>query len=348
MIKFKTKDLQQAFKELSPAIDQNPILPIIKYVKCVCEGNTATLRASNLKLDIILTTPVESENLTLLLPFHQVASQLPTFQDEDVTFTIEALQVKMKCGIKNHSFTTQPENNYPVLTPTGEMHSMNVGEDYVLTMKEALRHRSINEQNVSFYGICLSGKDVVSTDSGQAYLRTLSYDINGTYHVQPLFVEALQNSPAIIEVNERFISAKQGNKTTRCTLFEQQYINYKFFIPKDPVWNVQVNASELLNNIESIVAYGDKMAECVLGFKDKMLSVNYENPLEANSFYAEIECYHSVAIPEISFIANTLKSILKDSGEMLSLAITAIDKPMYISSEKEGILNFIMPSVKKY
>lgn len=348
MIKFKTKDLQKAFKELSPAVKANAIIPILEYVECTCSKNHVSLRATNTNLDILVGVEAECEEGKVLLPFAQINNQLSTFLDDYIVFELDNSQLKMTSGAKVWQIPTDLPIHFPVLTETGEMQTIEVGEEYITALKEAGKHRTTNTFKPFIAGVCIKDNDIVAIENSYAYTRKLKYHVKGKYHLQHIFGDSLQQAPATLHINNKFVSAKQGNKTVRCTLYEQKFADYHVFFPKKEIeWNLEISANVLLRNLESIIGFRDNISICVLGFKPGILSISYNNVDTQEKFYTEISCFHKVEISEIELFANPFKKILQDSGEELQLFISSQGAPVYITSEKEGLLNFIMPSAKK-
>jgi DNA polymerase III sliding clamp (beta) subunit (PCNA family) len=154
MIKFKTKELEQALRIVAPAIG-NPTLSACDYVHLSIKGDKATLRATNLNLEITTTCSCTGDVEPFLLPYKSVFNAIAVTLEDEVSITTTDDSISLLLGEDTLNLPIERITIFPKMQEIGETKILAIKEDFITALKVAIKFQEASELKPMINGVLL-------------------------------------------------------------------------------------------------------------------------------------------------------------------------------------------------
>lgn len=113
--------LSMAFKTVLPAVPSRHLIDILRYVEVTAEGQSLTVRGTDLQLEIICSAPAKvTEPGCIAVPARTVSDLMAMLAQEDVRFEVSdgVCTLNVQCGRTEANVKGQPAHELPQLAGT--------------------------------------------------------------------------------------------------------------------------------------------------------------------------------------------------------------------------------------
>lgn len=349
MIKFKTKELEQALRTVTPAIG-NPTLSACDYVHLSIESDKATLRATNLNLEITTTCSCSGNVEPFLLPYKSVFNAIAVTLEEEVSITTTEDSISLLLGEDTLNLPIERIAIFPKMQEIGETKILAIKDDFITALKVAIKFQEANESRPMINGVLLkfltdNTCNIIGTNAEYVYKKNLPYAESGEYHLTQVFVDAIKTGDTLM-LNEKFVGLKDNDTVITCLLNDRKFVNVGAYYQEDITPNFGFSLIELLPKLNMIISQQVKSySGTTLKLSENSFIVYFKDKDSDKSFSSKaISCINNTDVKEISFQTQALKDILLScETDNIQMLISAAESPIYIIAE--NIQNILSPQV---
>jgi DNA polymerase III sliding clamp (beta) subunit (PCNA family) len=350
MIKFKTKELEQALRIVAPAIG-NPTLSACDYVHLSIKDDKATLRATNLNLEITTTCSCSGNVEPFLLPYKSVFNAIAVTLEDEVSITTTEDSISLLLGEDTLNLPIERITIFPKMQEIGETKILAIKEDFITALKVAIKFQEASELKPMINGVLLkflsdNTCNIIGTNAEYVYKKNLPYAESGEYHLTQVFVDAIKTGDTLM-LNEQFIGLKNEDTVITCLLNDRKFVNVGAYYQQDITPNFSFSLSDLLPKLNMIISQQVK-AYSTTTFKLSSTSfkIHFEDKDFDKSYSSKaIKCINDSEVKDISFQTQALKDILLScETDNIQMFLSGPSKPAYIIAE--NINNILSPQVK--
>lgn len=346
--------LNKALRQLSPAMNQNRILPILDNLLCNVKKNKCLITATNTNLTITVTVACNSsKEFEMLLPFKELLNISSVLSSEPLT--IEDSENIMLTSLKEKYKLGKRENvdEFPKQESFEETFSMEIDSAFLSSMQLASKCVSKTLNEYVFQDVCIDIKNglgnVISTDKMQLfrYHQKAASDIKFNGLIDTNFIKSLAGlEKGTLIGSSNFLKVEGENVEITGRLSEQKFPDYSIFF-KEYKHNCSIEKSDLIEALDRMMIFekGLGIYLCKITFKKGKMVLNFNDVDLDRDFETEINATHSVDFDSVFFNAFHLKnllSLLPDSNE-INLSFIDAKQIVHIDSNDSNINAVIIP-----
>lgn len=324
-----TKDIAAAVGAASKIINSHTTVPILSNVLLVSDGNSVSIRATDLELTLQHAIPCEvSEPGSVTVPGKLFSSYLGNLPPGILELSGSATRASVKCERSNYDFNALPAEEYPPL-PSG-------GKDTGFTIAAKRFRDGVNAAIFAASGEEARGAVLMGTllEVENASLNMVATDgyrlgkwqttLERPYEGSAKFIvpsralaevarnlggaESVEIAPLGAQHNQLAFTA--GTTSLVVRLVDGQYPNYGQVIPASFDRQVTVNTTALIGSLRraELVA-GDRASMVKMSVANQQLIITANSDIAGNA-YEELEVEQTGDDLTIAFNARYLVEIL--------------------------------------
>lgn len=346
--------LLKELKKLSLVIKKNTVLPILSTVLFKFDKNKLTITATDLETTYITSLDCECDKGFAIPIEYTDIVEICSSVSSPLELSVDDNGISIKSGKAKFklSFSGQA-NEYPLVPEDEFDFSMDVDGDFFFHLYNANTCRNKEDLKVSMNMVAIdiskTEMNVVATDGFMFYKKTFDKKSKKELSVMvgDKFVQICkQFQETKISIGEKFIKAEYKDEIIISRLSEANFVNYRMALSNDIKYNLLVNKSELISDLNAIsVAANLTSKQCVLSFTDGKITFKTQNVDFGKEAETEMDNEHQVEIEAIclnSIMLTHLLSLL--TTENVELSITEPNRASYIKPvDDDSVLCLLMP-----
>jgi DNA polymerase III sliding clamp (beta) subunit (PCNA family) len=350
MIKFKTKELEQALRIVAPAIG-NPTLSACDYVHLSIKGDKATLRATNLNLEITTTCSCTGDVEPFLLPHKPIFNAIAVTLEDEVSITTKDDSISLLLGEDTLNLPIERITIFPKMQEIGETKILAIKDDFIAALKVAIKFQEASELRPGINGVLLKFLPdntcyIAATNAEYIYKKTLPYNEVGEYHLTQAFVDAIKTGDTLM-LNEQFVGLKDNDTVITCLLNSRRFVNVDEYYQNEIIPNFSFSLNDLLPKLNIIISQQIKeYSTTTFRLLQTSFKIHFEDKDFDKSYSSKaIKCVNNSDVKEISFQTRALKDILLScEADNIQMFIDSAERLIYIISDNTN--NILSPQVK--
>lgn len=318
---------------LSGVISNNNTVPIISCFHLHLEGNTLTIKATDLETTMVSTIELEDARVdgidTIAVPSKLLLDMLKNMDDVALNIAVnpETLAIEIGAGEGKYTLAGQNADTYPSMPEMEETTRAALPSSVLVNaINKTAFAASTDEMRQQMSGIfCeMTPESVtfVATDAHKLvrYRRTdIHADENATFILPRKPITLVKN---ILSNNKEEIDVTIDYNTTNvffsfdnfliiCRLVEGKYPNYEAAIPKDNPNKLTVERQSFLNALRRVSLFANQSTHQVrLAIKDRELDISSEDLEFSNKAHEVLPCSYDGDPMEIGFNAKFLTEMV--------------------------------------
>lgn len=318
---------------LSGVISNNNTVPIISCFHMHLEGNTLTIKATDLETTMVSTIELEDARVdgidTIAVPSKLLLDMLKNMDDVALNIAVnpETLAIEIGAGEGKYTLAGQNADTYPSMPEMEETTRAALPSSVLVNaINKTAFAASTDEMRQQMSGIfCeMTPESVtfVATDAHKLvrYRRTdIHADENATFILPRKPITLVKN---ILSNNKEEIDVTIDYNTTNvffsfdnfliiCRLVEGKYPNYEAAIPKDNPNKLTVERQSFLNALRRVSLFANQSTHQVrLAIKDRELDISSEDLEFSNKAHEVLPCSYDGDAMEIGFNAKFLTEMV--------------------------------------
>ncbi len=318
---------------LSGVISNNNTVPIISCFHLHLEGNTLTIKATDLETTMVSTIELEDARVdgidTIAVPSKLLLDMLKNMDDVALNIAVnpETLAIEIGAGEGKYTLAGQNADTYPSMPEMEETTRAALPSSVLVNaINKTAFAASTDEMRQQMSGIfCeMTPESVtfVATDAHKLvrYRRTdIHADENATFILPRKPITLVKN---ILSNNKEEIDVTIDYNTTNvffsfdnfliiCRLVEGKYPNYEAAIPKDNPNKLTVERQSFLNALRRVSLFANQSTHQVrLAIKDRELDISSEDLEFSNKAHEVLPCSYDGDAMEIGFNAKFLTEMV--------------------------------------
>ncbi|MCF3107283.1 hypothetical protein LL912_00690 [Niabella sp. CC-SYL272] len=348
-----SKLLLNGLKQLSGAVNPNPIIPVLSNVKVEVERDRVVLTGSSSSLTIVHV--LENDNLeafSFLAPYNDlvnVCAALPGNIDIDVSSTsiqITSGDDKLTLGVSDEV------KFFPTIPDRGNGFSVKVDGTFFNAINQAATSTSTTpgDQFNNIY-IDFTENDAIVFASNRIHIFTQTFGIKGKTRQISVLPELVRPCRSFQE-SEMFIDEKNVwfsymNTTVIAKTSEAASVPIRQLLSRRTEPNYSISRWGLSNSIAKALSCSSDERYPFITMTVKGSDVKIDYNCEYVGKRASVMTTGNGDIDQhIVLNAKNLKDVLNkftSETDTVDLSITAHDANMYITSKAESIISFISP-----
>lgn len=367
--------LSHSLQAISGVIPSSRTMPILLNFLFELEGNTLTIKASDLEttasvrleLDTVEHTSVDR----VAIPAKILLETVSNLSNQQLNISVkEDLSVEINAGVGKYKFLGESADAYPKAIDlenpqrsviSSSVLSKAITKTIFATGSEELRPQMggvLCEQTTE-------GTVFVATDAHKLvkYTRTdCSVDENRSYILpkkpltllNKLLISNKEDVDVVIENNETNVRFDFSNYTLVSRLIDGKYPNYNAAIPSNNPNKLIIDRNMLYDSVKRVAVFASQTSnQVVFRLNGNKLLIYAQDTDMATDAREELNCNYQGEEMEIGFNANYLTEMLNNvDTEMLLMEMSTPDRAGIIypydeqaEETQENILMLIMPVV---
>ena len=308
-------------------------MPIISCFHLHLEGNTLTIKATDLETTMVSTIELEDARVdgidTIAVPSKLLLDMLKNMDDVALNIAVnpETLAIEIGAGEGKYTLAGQNADTYPSMPEMEETTRAALPSSVLVNaINKTAFAASTDEMRQQMSGIfCeMTPESVtfVATDAHKLvrYRRTdIHADENATFILPRKPITLVKN---ILSNNKEEIDVTIDYNTTNvffsfdnfliiCRLVEGKYPNYEAAIPKDNPNKLTVERQSFLNALRRVSLFANQSTHQVrLAIKDRELDISSEDLEFSNKAHEVLPCSYDGDPMEIGFNAKFLTEMV--------------------------------------
>ena len=363
-------DFLKSLQNISGAIAQSPVLPILETVLFEIADNRLTLTATDLETSMITDVEVMADSdFSVAIPHKIMVDTLKALPAQPVTFNIVSKEadekefvVSITSAYGQYKFDGEYAPDFPavnILDTEGSLVlpcawlSQGISKTIFATSNDELRPAMTG----IYFDIDEKGVVMVATDAHKL-VRFTSTDV--TSETAASFIapkKAMNHLKGILPkdgvVTLRYNKANAififGNVTMICRLIDARYPDYNAVIPISNPIEINVNRNDMAKSVKRIDIYSNKTThQVVLNASDKSLTLSAQDHDFSNEAIEQLPCHCEGEAITIGFNAKFLAEILSImDGESINIELSTPSRAAILKegepTEGQELLMLIMP-----
>lgn len=353
---------------ISGAIATNPIVPILENVLARLDEGNLTLTASDLRMTLIQTVPVESVGSgAIAIPAKLLLNTLRSLPDQPITISIDAEKFTAEIKTDNGTFRLACENaiDFPKIPEVQKIQSVLLPSDLLLAAIDNTTYAiSGDDLRPAMTGVHLHLSGYTATFAATDGHRLVRYrhqlDATGLANENTSLIipkKALlllkKALPAGVDVEMQASPANAaftfGPTRLICRLIDERFPDYENAIPTNNTSVMTIGRANLLSSLKRIAVYANKTTQQIqLSLTVNGLTMSAEDLDYNNEASEQVLCEYEGEPMEIGFNVKLFaESLASQRAKIIRLELSqpnraAVIKPVE-QEENEDLLTLVMP-----
>lgn len=352
-----SKELSTIVSNVTKAVGNNPIIPILETIKFDLNDGQLTITGSDTKTTIVSKSNIDSkEKISVCIPAKIFGDTLKKIPSQGIDIKVDdKFQVTIKTDKSKFKIAGENPKDFIITPPIEAKNSFTIDST---ELKHAISKTAFACSNddlrpvmTGFYIDSNSDRlNLVTTDSIMlsVYNMTSIGDVKMVVFKHPmLIVGSFCEGDVLINSSDRAIEfnfdSNSVNYTVTSQLIEGNPIPYEVIIPKENPIKAILNKNELIGALSRLDSFTNAVNAIVLNFTDSSLVVIAENTDYNNEATETIDCTCNEPL-KIGFNAKKLMDIIKViSGDEITFNLKAYNSITTITGSSDAELFLIMP-----
>jgi len=260
-------DLARALAAVSRVVERRNTIPILACAHLLAEGDTLTVRATDLDMEMSVKVPAEvAQPDCTAVDAIRLGDIVKRLNGDSVELLIDSDTLSVKCGRSRSKLATVDANDYP---------SLNVGEftaefetDIAALVAPVAYAQSDEETRYYLRGAFLhqttEGLAVVATDGHKLAKRQTDVSVAVPASIVPKkAIAALPKGVATVSLSPRTIRVVAGDVVLTSKLIDGTFPDYQRVVPVDNQLSVRVDKVRLTKATELAMTVSDQRSRAV-------------------------------------------------------------------------------------
>jgi len=353
------EDLLNSLQAIIGVVERRQTMPILANVLLSCEGNSLTLTATDLEVELIATLNSNcSELFTTTLPGRKLLDICRSLPGEAViSIEISENKAVIKSGKSRFSLTTLPANEFPLIPSINSDQQININQQDLMYLIENTQF-SMAQQDVRYY---LNGL-LMEIDGNQ--LRAVATDGHRLAYCQKeLSSDASENKSVIIprkgvlelqrllggdteitiELGVNHIRVSFASICFTSKLIDGRFPEYERVIPSDTSNHLLANKDDLKTSLQrTAILSNEKYRGIRLVINQDQLTLQAHNP-EQEEAEESLEIEYAGIDIEVGFNVNYLIDALNViDADQVSLSMVDGNSSCLITDPNNDQAKFVV------
>lgn len=351
--KISSKEFLLTLNKCLPAINPNPILPIIQDFKISLDGNTLTVSSTNLELTITTTTDAIGEvDGIMCVSAKDLTELLKNIPEQPISFNVDNNVLNIKSSVGSYDLPCDDYKEFPQLS-TIESDKVTLSDSFIHAIGAVSFCTSSDDLRRAMTGVCLNcgnGKiEICATDAHKLGLFKVETDSDSFKIIIPKTVSNL--IPKIyksgdIEMihNEGNVEFTMGNVVISSKLIDAKYPDYNAVIPVENPNTLTIERSTLIGSLKRLSTFtSSETNQVMIGVNDNTLYLKSSDSKLSKKANETISCMYQCDPMEIGVNAVSMIDILsKMSNKEITINMSTPNRAMIIESSDSDIY-LLMP-----
>jgi len=350
--------LAGALKKLSPAVNNNSVLPITESVKISVKKDHIVLTATNLSKTLVnkveATSNVEFEMLCMFSELLKIASVLFI----PMIITLDAKKITIESGFDNYELgKAEDVAQFPSLPEMDNPYELDLTGDMIQSMVAAAK--LADPKDYRFANICLhfqGNKMSVVGLTGQ-YMYIKSFEIEKAFDKELKVLIPFDYMPTIADIpaakvyfTNRNICTEYADLKSIIVLSENSFPGYEQILNAyHPIFENHFNFTSFRNALNKLTVFQSLVSTVGLNLSKDGIELEFNDPNTARQSKTNIDAIMQTTLNRIAFNIPTLNralSTLPKSVDELEFSATANNKPAYFRPKSdEHCKVLVMPTI---
>lgn len=318
---------------LSGVITNNNTVPIISCFHMQLDGNTLTIKATDLETTLISTIELENAKVegidTIAVPAKLMLDMLKSMDDVPLNFAVDASNfgIEISSGEGKYRLAGQNAETFPAMpTLADTVQTVMPASLLVNAINKTSFAASTDEMRQQMSGIfCeMTTENVtfVATDAHKLvrYRRNdIHADEDASFILPRKPITLVKNilgsnkeeNNVTLEYNNTNVCFTFDNFRIICRLVEGKYPNYEAAIPKDNPNKLTIDRNTFINTLKRVSLFANQSTHQVrLSIAEREIKISAEDLEFSNDAHESIPCSYDGEPMEIGFNAKFLSEML--------------------------------------
>ena len=267
-------NLLAALTSVSGALANHATMPILGHVMFFAHGETLTVTASNIELELISHAEADiKEQGSICVPGKKLLDIVKASNAEMISLKLVNERLKVKSGKSNYTLSVLPASDFPALggnelmTPAMDL-TIN-RETFKTMLNKVVLSMAANDTRYYLNGLCVNVNKgnlaLIATDGHRLSVQSCATEASDISAIIPRgsIAEIMKfiksgSEDIVLRFNDRYFSLQIDGSTLNSKLIDGQFPDYSRVIPVNPLNSITINRMEFISTIERVAVIGDK------------------------------------------------------------------------------------------
>lgn len=356
------EQLEDALNKASKIASKNASLPVLSGFLLEAEGNTLTIKATNLDIGLSISLPVKvSEPGKVVLPAQTTASLISSLtKDRTITLTSKEQIVEVKTGSTKSNIKTLPADEFPIIPEVREDNAFSMPvRDFIFGIRSVIYAAAVGsiKPELSSIAVTHDGDTLVFAATDSFRLAEKKVRIKKMPHFKQILIpqkNALEiikifdrgEDEVSISITEHQIALRAQAMYLTSRIIEGTFPDYRQIIPKEKVSTATLLKQDLINSLKTSLIFSDSFNQLTLRVRpsEKLFEIESKNSTLGENVYhleAALEGKELSINVNHRYFTDCFQSIATDS---LTLTFSGQAKPILVQGVGDtSFLYLVMP-----
>ena len=356
MIKINAKEMLEALKIVSPAIQKNNIIPITECVKIVAKDKKMSVIGSRINLFIIHHMEYDGGDFEILLPYFEF-KKICSLSTGEITIKESKTSLHIHDGSSPYDLGTPVDvNEFPVIPSIEGSVSVSVDGQLFWGLSQAQKTVFIDQASPTGNVLLHIGKrdiNVVSYNGGQAFYLSLknSSKIEKKAILDASFISAVSDfDEAEIILSDTNICAKSDTTEVYGSLHEGNFIEYPILISKYEKTNCTLSLQQIKIALDKIsVVKTVNIAYALFHLTEDTMKIAYADTAVQKAAAPELPIKNTSSVRKIIFNVDQLSvslSQLPPETNNVNIYFTSETSLCFLTPDTDDNIKVLIQPVK--
>jgi len=278
------------------AVERRQTLPVLSNVLLVLEGNTLSLTATDLEVELIAKVELASagEEGEITVPARKFLDICKSLPSENIEFNLKNQKVTLKCTANKFTLATLPATEFPSIEETVGSHELNLQQSLLKGMMDQTAF-AMAQQDVRYYlngmlfEITNNQLKAVATDGHRLAICDLETDFSYDSKIEAIVPrKGIQELMRLLENSEENVCLTLGTNHLRVItpgftftskLIDGKFPEYDRVLPKNGDRTLIANRESLKDSFSrASILCNEKYRGVKMNLANNMLSIHANNP----------------------------------------------------------------------